>query len=223
MSGIKTIKLEMKMDSGVFVVHTAVLWDEAGAVLVDTGIGGQLALIQSVLEQEGIPFDTLHTVIITHQDRDHIGSLPEIVAAREGSIQVLAHEAAVPYIAGEIPLLKSGTTVTPVKVDRVLQDGEILPIWGGIQVIHTPGHTPDHLSLYHLPSKTLIAGDALTAENGVLQPFNPVFTLDKATAVDSIAKLLSLDIATVIAYHGGVCTDQIQERLAQIVETTPRA
>lgn len=219
--GIKVIKLEMQVEGGLFVVYTGLLWDENEAILVDTGISGQLDVIKSVIEQASIPFQKLKKIIITHQDRDHIGSLPEIVKAFDGTIEVLAHEVAVPYLAGETPLIKSGAIAPPVKVDRILQDGDILPYCGGIQVIYTPGHTPDHISLYHIPSKTLLSGDALTAQDGVLMPFDPEFTIDKATALQSIAKLVDLDIETVIVYHGGVCTGGIKERLTQIVENTP--
>ncbi|MED1958312.1 MBL fold metallo-hydrolase [Brevibacillus formosus] len=215
--GIKTIKLEMNAGGNPFVVHTAVLWDDNEAILVDTGIPGQLELIQNVLAQEAIPFEKLTKIIITHQDRDHIGSLPEIVAAAEGSVQVVAHEAAIPYLAGVTPLLKSGLLAPPVKVDHAVQDGDVLPYCGGIQVIYTPGHSPDHISLYHIPSKTLISGDALTAQDGVLMPFNPEFTPDQTTALQSIRKLLEFDIEIVIAYHGGVCTEGIKQRLADIV------
>ncbi|MGG1658301.1 MBL fold metallo-hydrolase [Brevibacillus sp. NRS-1366] len=218
--GIKAIKLEMDAGGNPFVVHAAVLWDESEAILVDTGIPGQLELIQKVLAEEGIPFEKLNKIIITHQDRDHIGSLPELVAASDGNIEVLAHEAAIPYLAGQTPLIKSGTLAPPVKVDRALQDGDILPYCGGIQVIFTPGHSPDHISLYHIPSKTLIAGDALTAQDGVVMPFNPEFTPEKKAALQSVAKLLDVDIEIVIAYHGGVCTGGIKERLQEIVEHT---
>ncbi|MET3292282.1 UNVERIFIED_CONTAM: glyoxylase-like metal-dependent hydrolase (beta-lactamase superfamily II) [Brevibacillus sp. OAP136] len=217
--GIKVIKLEMNIGAdSPFIVHTAALWDEQETVLVDTGVAGQLELIRSVLAEESLPFEKLTKIIITHQDRDHIGSLPDLVTASEGRVQVLAHEVAIPYLAGEIPLIKSGAIAPSVKVDKALQDGDILPFAGGIQVIYTPGHTPDHISLYHIPSKTLISGDALTAQDGVLMPFDPQFTLDQATALQSIIKLIDLDIETVIAYHGGVCTGDIKARLKEIVE-----
>jgi len=216
--GIKMIKLEMNAGGNPFVVHTAVLQDESGAILVDTGIPGQVEVIQKALDEAGVPFASLNKIIITHQDRDHIGSLPELIAAAKGNIEVLAHEVAIPYLEGKTPLIKSGTLAPPVKVDRALQDGDILPDCGGIQVIYTPGHSPDHISLYHIPSKTLIAGDALTAEDGVLMPFNPDFTPDKKTALQSIAKLLELEIETVIAYHGGVCTGDVKKRLQDMIQ-----
>ncbi|WP_429472331.1 MBL fold metallo-hydrolase [Neobacillus sp. B4I6] len=80
------------------------------------------------------------------------------------------------------------------------------------------GHTPDHISLYHQPTKTLISGDALTANDGVLMPPIPEFTPDMDSALNSVAKLIELDIETVITYHGGVCTDRIKERLTAIAE-----
>jgi glyoxylase-like metal-dependent hydrolase (beta-lactamase superfamily II) len=46
-------------------------------------------------------------------------------------------------------------------VDRELTDGEVLDSAGGVLVVHTPGHTPGHVSLLHLDSRTLITGDAI--------------------------------------------------------------
>jgi glyoxylase-like metal-dependent hydrolase (beta-lactamase superfamily II) len=214
--GIKPLRLEMNPGGHPFVVHAAILWDEKDVVLVDTGLPGQLKVIQDAFAQEQIPFEKLTKIIITHQDRDHIGGLPELAEAFSGKIEVLAHELAKPYIQGETPLLKSGAVATPVKVDVTLQDGELLPFAGGVRVIHTPGHTPDHISLYHAPSKTLITGDALTSKDGVLAPPDPKFTLDLDEARLSVARLLDWDIDTVITYHGGVCNDRIKERLAEI-------
>ncbi|MFD2446866.1 MBL fold metallo-hydrolase [Bacillus sp. CGMCC 1.16607] len=220
LNGIKALKLEMNIEGNLFVVHATLLWDENEVVLVDTGVPGQLDLIRTLLERDSIPFDRLTKIIITHQDRDHIGSLPELVAASEGEILVLSHEIGVPYLAGEVPLIKSGAIAPHVKVDIALQDGDVLPYCGGIQVIFTPGHTPDHISLYHVPSKTLISGDALTSQEGILMPFDPKFTSDTVTALNSLRKLLDFEIDTVITYHGGVCTGQIKERLIEIIENT---
>jgi glyoxylase-like metal-dependent hydrolase (beta-lactamase superfamily II) len=214
--GIKSLKLEMNGNGKPFVVHAALLWDENELILVDTGLPGQLDLIRSAMERESLPFDKLTKIIITHQDRDHIGSLPELVEAFGGQLEVLAHEAAVPYLKGEIPLIKSGTFAPAVEVNVKLQDGDVLPYAGGIQVIYTPGHMPDHISLYHQPSKTLVSGDALTSQNGELMPPNPQQTPDWEGAMKSVSKLLDYDINTVITYHGGVCTERIRERLAEI-------
>ncbi|NBD23845.1 MBL fold metallo-hydrolase [Paenibacillus glycinis] len=202
--------------------NPTVLWDDRDVILVDTGIPGQTELIRVAFQEAGIPFEKLTKVLITHQDMDHIGSLPDLVQAFGDRIQVLAHEVAVPYLAGEIPLDKSKKLVsTPVKVDVALQDGDVLPFAGGIRVVFSPGHTPDHTSFYHIPSKTLIAGDALTAQDGILQSYSPAYTPDQATALQSIAKFRSLELEKIIAYHGGECTDNLQDRLQAILDAGP--
>jgi glyoxylase-like metal-dependent hydrolase (beta-lactamase superfamily II) len=215
-NGIKALVLEMDAGGRPFVAHAGLLWDEKDVVLVDTGIPGQLEVIRVALAREGFDLEQLTKVIITHHDRDHLGSLPELAAALGGKVEVLAHQIGVPFIQGEVPLLKSGTTAPYVKVDQVLQDGDELPFAGGVRILHTPGHTPDHISLYHPGSQTLLAGDALTSENGVLMPPNGPYTLDMEQALKSVLRLSELDLKAIVAYHGGVVTDGIRERLTQI-------
>lgn len=216
-SGIRPFLLEMNLPNGHSMqVHAALLWDEKELVLVDTGLPGQLEVIREALVREGFALEQLTRIMITHQDMDHIGGLPELIASSGGRVEVLAHEQGVPYLTGEIPLVKSGKKAVPSKVDTALQDGDVLPAAGGIQVVYTPGHTPDHISLYHIPSRTLISGDALVAQNGRLLPPMPQYTLDYSLALESVNKLAALDIATVIAYHGGVCTEKIREQLHDI-------
>ncbi|NIK78862.1 glyoxylase-like metal-dependent hydrolase (beta-lactamase superfamily II) [Paenibacillus castaneae] len=221
-SNMGVMPIVLELNAGSFVVHAALFWDEKDVILVDTGIPGHGKLIKETLNRESNLFDRLTKIIITHHDNDHIGSLPELLAESNNRIEVLAHPLAKPYIMGELPLMKGGHMARPAKVDYTVQDGEVLPYCGGIQVVYTPGHMPDHISLYHLPSKTLISGDALTAQEGVLMPPSAQFTIDMDQALQSVAKLAELDIETVIAYHGGVCKDQIRERLAVIAEGAGR-
>src|SRR5262249_56616641 len=49
-----------------------------------------------------------------------------------------------------------------VAIDQPLSDGEILPIAGGIEVIHTPGHCAGHVALLWHPGRMLFAGDVCT-------------------------------------------------------------
>jgi glyoxylase-like metal-dependent hydrolase (beta-lactamase superfamily II) len=80
-----------------------------------------------------------------------------------------------------------------VETERILSDGETLPILGGLQVIATPGHTPGHVSFYLPAERILIAGDAIKAKNG-----QPVATTDSTTgdpiqAVVTAKKLTDLN------------------------------
>ena len=69
------------------------------AVLIDTGFPGQFEDIQVEMERVGVSFDKLKVVILTHQDIDHIGSLPELLEG-VSDIKVYAHELDKPYIEG---------------------------------------------------------------------------------------------------------------------------
>lgn len=150
-------------------IHPTLIWDDEPVVLVDTGFPGQLHEIRNAMDEAGIPFSKLSKVIITHQDFDHIGGLPEILKASDHKIEVIAHKEEKPFIEGEKPLLK----MTPERlarmfealpaekrkeeeakfleslksnVDKTVDDGEVLPYCGGITVIFTPGHTPGHIA-----------------------------------------------------------------------------
>ncbi|NOU97157.1 MBL fold metallo-hydrolase [Paenibacillus sp. LMG 31456] len=218
--GIKTIQLTMENRKNPFFL--TVLWDAQDIVLVDAGLPGQMELIRAAFQEAGIQFEKLTKILISHQDSDHIGSLPDLVQAFGDRVQVLAHKTAIPYLAGALPLDKSKKLVrTPIKVDVALHDGDILPFAGGIRVVFTPGHTPDHTSFYHIPSKTLIAGDVLRAQDGILQSYSPIYTPDQVTALQSIAKFQVLDLSKIIAYHGGECMDNLQDRLQAILDVGP--
>ena len=58
----------------------------------------------------------------------------------------------------------------PVAIDQPLTDGEILPIAGGIEVIHTPGHCAGHVALLWHPGRMLLAGDVCTNLLGLGDP-----------------------------------------------------
>ena len=116
------------------------------AVLIDTGFPGQFEDIQIEMEKVGVSFDKLKVVILTHQDLDHIGSLPDLLENGVSDIKVYAHELDKPYIEGELPLLKDGNVENPPKgkVSIAVIDGQELPYCGGILILHTPGHTCYH-------------------------------------------------------------------------------
>ena len=58
----------------------------------------------------------------------------------------------------------------PVAIDRPLADGEILPIAGGLEVIHTPGHCAGQVALMWGSGRMLFAGDVGTNLMGLGDP-----------------------------------------------------
>lgn len=244
-NGLEMLALPAFFEKGPDEIHPAVLWDDHDVVLVDVGLPGQLPQIRKAMENAAIPFERLSIVIITHHDMDHIGSLRGVIRSFSRKIDVLAHEAEKPYIEARIPpirlsqleaVLKAATgerrqRILPLyenlkntyaqynaKVDRTVCGGETLACCGGIEIIHTPGHTPGHISLYLKQRKTLIAGDMLNAENQTLAPAPPVTVVDPAAYVQSLKKLTRYDIQTVLCYHGGLYRSKdIGKRISELI------
>lgn len=185
--------------------------------LVDTGFPLQYDLIMGAMEKAGFVPGRLRAILLTHQDLDHIGNVRELIASNPG-VQVLAHKDEAPYLDGrKTPVklakmaqdnpfyqnFKAGFENRRFSVDQELSDEEFLPFFGGIQVLHTPGHTPGHACFYLRADKVLVAGDALNVENGALKGPNPIHTLDMELAGQSLQKLAHYEIQAIATYHGG--------------------
>ncbi|EEM96373.1 MBL fold metallo-hydrolase [Bacillus thuringiensis] len=212
--GVEMLQLEFQE----FVIHPILLWDDEMAVLIDTGFPGQIEDIQVEMEKVGLSFDKLKVVILTHQDIDHIGSLPELLQRCGSNIKVYAHELDKPYIEGDLPLLKDGNVENPPKgkVSDTVIDGQELPYCGGILILHTPGHTPGHISLYLKRSKILIAGDSMYSVNGMLGGIHAPTTINIKEAKQSLKKYLNLHIESIVCYHGGLSKGNINVQLQNL-------
>ncbi|MBF7155334.1 MULTISPECIES: MBL fold metallo-hydrolase [Bacillus] len=212
--GVEMLQLEFQE----FIIHPILLWDDEMAVLIDTGFPGQFEDIQVEMERVGISVDKVKVVILTHQDIDHIGSLPNVLENGVSDIKVYAHKLDKPYIEGDLPLLKDVQleNLPKGKVSDTVIDGQELPYCGGILILHTPGHTPGHISLYLKRSKILVAGDSMYSVNGVLGGVHAPTTLNIMEARQSLKKYLNLDIESVVCYHGGLSKGNIKIQLQNL-------
>ncbi|MEC0169396.1 MBL fold metallo-hydrolase [Paenibacillus graminis] len=243
--GIEMLEISVPVMGGTDTFYPALIWDEEEAVLVDTGVPGSAQKFKEAAAAASVPWNLERTILITHQDIDHIGSLPALLEQSESEITVLAHELERPYIEGDKMLLKhtpealaAAEAMLPQniseewkraflhvlahppkgRVDQTLLGGELLPIAGGITVIHTPGHSPGHLSLYHQASRTLIAADALTVRGGELCGPDAAATPDMAGALRSLHKFADFEIDQVICYHGGLFRGGVNRRIAELAQ-----
>lgn len=240
--GLEMLEMEMKLAGRSMMIHPVILNDKDTWTLIDTGMPGNADDIRAFAEQVGISGLPLTTIILTHQDIDHIGGLPSFLD-KEGStvpIEIYAHEDDRSVIDGESPLLKfpadrleAELETLPSEVSeqyktvfmqgskpnvtKLMADGETLPFGGGLTVIHTPGHTPGHVSLYHHASKTLIAADALVIHNGELLPSSPYSTVDMEQALRSVEKFKDFDIEAIICYHGGLLRGNTNELINKLI------
>ena len=93
--------------------------------------------------------------------------------------------------------------VEPLTPDRTHVDGDKLP--EGFTIIHTPGHTPGHISLLHPEKRFLIAGDALHNRGGKLGAPPPLFTPDveySHLSIWKLAKKYGNDFDVAVFGHG---------------------
>jgi glyoxylase-like metal-dependent hydrolase (beta-lactamase superfamily II) len=146
--------------------------DEIGAVLATAGTG----------------WDRVRHIMITHAHPDHHAGLKEVTAR--------APSAALYAGAAELESLPSWSLEWPF---RPVTDGQEV---FGMQVLDTPGHTSGHIAVFDTDSRVLVAGDALTNTiNGLEGPI-PEFTVDMATAGESVRKLAALEPRVILLGHG---------------------
>jgi glyoxylase-like metal-dependent hydrolase (beta-lactamase superfamily II) len=206
--------------------------------LADAGWPGQFSLIEEAIGREGFVLEDIETIILTHQDCDHLACVPEF-RNRLPNLKVICFAGEAPYIDGRIRPCKVTALeavfdrMTPaekkdfypyrqryldsrIPVDGTFDEGAVLPYAGGITVIHTPGHTPGHVCL--LVANTLIAGDALNAKNGKLLGPKPDKCENYDEAIRSVKKLLAFGFDRILCYHGGLVTGDVKEALRILIE-----
>jgi len=211
--------------TGQGTVNLVLAWDENNLVLIDAGYPRQTKKITKAISDEGFDASNLTHLIITHQDWDHIGCVTDLKKAAP-NLQVFAHEAEAPYIDGRQTPIKLAERLAKydtlsaemrercdwqkdyysknrIIIDQTLNDEDILPVCGGIKVIHTPGHTPGHIVLYFQESRIVVCGDAANIEDNQLTGANPIHTYDINQADLSLNKIKSTNLSGAVTYHGG--------------------
>ncbi|MCK2212776.1 MBL fold metallo-hydrolase [Actinomadura sp. ATCC 31491] len=194
----------------------AYLWDDDGELtLVDTGIATSGSDLAAALGELGFTTADVRRVVLTHFHEDHAGGAAEV--SGWGEVTVLAHRLEAPVIRGERPAPAPdftdeerelhralGAHLLPpapaCRVDRELEEGDVLGFGGGAHVIHTPGHTDGSIAL-HLPrAGVLFTGDTVAHVGGQVMP--GVFNLDRAEMLRSFRRLAGIDAGLACVGHG---------------------
>ncbi|UHA73233.1 MBL fold metallo-hydrolase [Paenibacillus sp. 481] len=234
------LDIEFEYDAQTQVITPIILRDARETILVDCGYPNFARLLKEAAIRYDVTLESITKLIVTHHDMDHIGSLAALKRAYP-HIVIIAHELEAPHIDGTKKSLRLEQveatfdvlpdeakphaeqfmnllqSIEPIAVDRIVTNNEQLPWCGGIEIVHTPGHMPGHMSLYLPASNTLIAGDAVVIEQGQLNIANPQFTLDLDEAIRSVQRLLDYDIEQIICYHGGLFRGDVKQALKQLI------
>lgn len=197
------------------LVNSYLLQGEDGSlVLVDAGTRGAPKRLLAALASLGrSPRDVTH-LLLSHAHNDHAGGAAAVVEATGADVQ--AHEREAVYLReGRMPVADRSTRggrllgrlpgratgFAPVAVGTTFEDGDVLPVAGGITVVHTPGHTPGHCSFLHPSSGVLITGDAIFNVRGLRWSFAGSCT-DVRLSRTSAQRLGELDYDVAGFTHG---------------------
>lgn len=147
-----------------------------GLTLIDAGFPGKEAVVFAAIRGLGRSPDQLKHLIFTHGHPDHIGSAAAIV--RETGARTYMHPLDIPMAESGGPFrpmkpapgllgqllcrlfFDAEERLEPIAIDQPLIAGDTLPIAGGIEVIHAPGHCAGQVALLWHPGRMLFAGDA---------------------------------------------------------------
>jgi glyoxylase-like metal-dependent hydrolase (beta-lactamase superfamily II) len=190
--GIHVIPCRLNGPRGV--VKAFLLDDQKYLTLIDTGFSdADTTLIIDRIHSIGRSLDELTLVLLTHRHGDHVGGLRRLIAEAPW-VRTLCHSSDASAIVN----------ATGVAVDGSLTDGDTLPEFEGIQVVHMPGHTPGSVAFYLRHAKALIAGDAIVSAGEHLMVSPQFLCDDPLTARQSVKRLLEmhLDIDIVLVAHG---------------------
>lgn len=140
------------------------------AVLIDTGLVGEVVLLKRLLRRLNLQPGDIQAILLTHGHLDHAGNLAAI--QRLTGAEIHAHPAEQPHIDGTHPyegtsrwcgrLEAVGRQVLgyqSAKIRRPFSEGDLLPFWGGLRVVHLPGHTRGHCGFYSEEHDLLFSGD----------------------------------------------------------------
>lgn len=187
--------------------------------IVETGTSRCAPHVLAGLQRLGIqPADVRH-IVLTHIHMDHAGGTGTLLRAMpEASVYI--HSRTAKYLTEPADLLTSAQralgpifalhgTVEPVPPERIVYADELqLDLGRGItlQAIATPGHSSDHLAYYQPNSRCLFTGDSVGISLPMIDfdgPVTPPPAANIAAQRETFAKLLALDVETLLFSHYG--------------------
>ena len=217
--------------SGFFPINIYLVRESDGLTVIDSGMGGNGKKIVEAAEAIGLP---IMTITLTHAHGDHAGSLDELSGLLPEA-EVALNGRTADFLQGKRDLLpdepqealRGGWVDATAEAGRLLQPGDMV---GSLQVVASPGHTPDHVAFYDERDGTLIAGDAYQTQGGIavsgikrwLFPLPAFATWHRPTALESAVALYELKPARLAVGHGDVLEAPLQ-KMAEAIRVAEKA
>jgi glyoxylase-like metal-dependent hydrolase (beta-lactamase superfamily II) len=218
--------------------------DDDDLTLIDPSFLPQLPILENYILNAGYDIANVKRIILTHLHIDHAQAANEI-RKRTGA-KIYSHWIEAGYLAHNPPyngppttqaitdvLKKSRLSVEeltkkfgsmelePIIVDEQVSDGDMI---GSLKVIHTPGHTPGHISLYHEQDRILFGADTIYkhvfgAEGMYIAP--PIVSIDPVTATVSAQRLSKIEFDKLLMSHqDSPLVERARETVEKLVSDT---
>ncbi|MCE9547674.1 MAG: MBL fold metallo-hydrolase [Planctomycetia bacterium] len=182
------------------------VFDGPDWVLIDIGYEETVDEIIELIRQMDFPLSHCKMLIATHADADHIQGLAR--AKQLLKAPVAGHPlAAEPLRTGdrirtfaEIAAQNIHLEMPPVELDRVLDEGEKIPVGGiELEVWHTPGHTDSQLSFRM--GDLLFSGDNIFRD-GCVGAIDAHHGSDIPSFIRSLKRIRESDVKWLLPSHG---------------------
>ncbi|QTL98010.1 MBL fold metallo-hydrolase [Iocasia frigidifontis] len=136
---------------------------------------------------------SIKKIILTHGHFDHIAALAYLRDSLQAEVYI--HKLDSEMLVDPSKNLSSsfGSDIETVPADHLLKDGDMI---NGFKIIHTPGHTPGGICLYHKEEGILFSGDTIFAMGVGRTDFPGSSTKDLQNSIEQIKN--NLPVETVI-------------------------
>jgi glyoxylase-like metal-dependent hydrolase (beta-lactamase superfamily II) len=166
-------------------------------------------------------------LMLTHAHPDHAGGAAYVAQQTGHAFGIheadadFAREGVGPprdrsFLLGRL-LSRGPNGFAPVSVGETFTDGQLIPSLGGIQVVHTPGHSPGHASYLLQESGVLITGDAIFNVRGLRWPIK-AFCTDFRLTTQTAVRLAELEYSTAAFTHGPELRDRPREQIRRFLK-----
>jgi len=215
------------------VIASALVQGPGGVAIVDPGPTTCLGTLEQGLQAQGMRWEDVRHVMLTHIHLDHAGATGTIVREHP-HITVLVHERGAKHMIDPERLLDSATRLYGADMDRLwgefaavpksnvvsLSGGERIEAGGRtFDVAYTPGHASHHVSYFDASSGVAFVGDVagVCAVGGYVLPPTPPPDIDLEAWRTSVDRILEWSPSTLFLTHFGAVT-RVRPHLAELLD-----